>query len=480
MSSALIVLISAIIGTNSVLGIHSRYSQLEHQNVEDNKDTVMRKHKRHLRHKQKHTHKHNHKHIVVKGKKDTGMRKHNQKHKQKRTQNQKHEHMHLAFVSDCSAHQAWMATMLYHSAMKVGQDDPIVWLRWHCQSNSSAIDEKKLKKIYPKASVVDISGREYKVAEGEAKVLWIKPLAFETFMKSSKIPDDSVVAMLDADFIFLTKLRLDNLADRSISSNTTDPKHHITTGAPDVKGLNGIAAHYLCCDDMGVPYILTAKAWRKLLPEWSKMRFDKNGGGWSAEQAAFAKAAKNVGVSFRVFDHFMVSTPRDPHVPEGWEWVKEALKTPEGDVCKNKITHETTRKLPTVFHWNNPLKANGDWVISKYQVPPGWKKEEGAGILDCEMSLLAEPPENLIQVARSETDQLAAWSYCIIIHSLNSMLTVFKEANCPKPYNDMKALKVGINWINTFIPDTEGTAKAKGMNFTFMKTCGEQYKCNRR
>lgn len=338
-----------------------------------------------------------------------------------------------------------------------------------------------MKKLYPKASVVDIAGWDYEVEEPEAEVLWIKPLALEAFMKSTEFPDDAVVAMLDADFIFLSKLRLDNLADHSIRSITTlDPQSHIASGPPAVRDLNGIAAHYLCCNDIGVPYILTAKAWRKLLPEWSRMRLHKNGGGWSAEQAAFGHAAKNVGVSFRVFDHFMVSTLESPGAEaEGWKWVKEALTTPQGDVCKIKSAHETTNKLPIFFHWNQVVKFSDDWRISKYQVPPGWKKAEGAGILDCEMSLLVEPPANLIQVARSEKDKLSAWSYCTIVHSLNSMLTDFKEANCPKPYNDMTLLKVGVGWINKFDPKTEVAAKAKGMNFTFMQACGEQYRCNR-
>ena len=35
---------------------------------------------------------------------------------------------------------------------------------------------------------------------------------------------------------------------------------------------------------------------------------------------------------------------------QGWQWVEEALKVPEGDVCKSKVTNETTSKLPTVLH----------------------------------------------------------------------------------------------------------------------------------
>jgi len=200
-----------------------------------------------------------------------------------------------------------------------------------------------------------------------------------------------------------------------------------------------------------------------------------------AEQVAFGQAAQKVGVSFSVFDHFLISGYPDPQSPtfDGWPWVKEALKSPQGDVCKTKVTQETTNKLPTFLHWCRVWKARDDLAISKYQVPPGWKKAESAGILDCEMSLLAEPPANLIQVAGSDEDKISAWGYCTIVHSLNSMLIAFKESNCPQPYNDLKELQIGIGWINKIIPNAEVAVRAKGMNFTFVKECGEQYKCNR-
>jgi len=388
--------------------------------------------------------------------------------------------MHIAFVTDCSGHQAWMATLLMHTAGKVGQDDPITWVRWGCKTNATADDEKLMQKFYPKARLLDIAGVEDEVLKQDAS--WIKPMAFQAFMDSDlNIPDDSVVAMIDPDFVFMSRLRLDNLADRSITSSHNSATD--TPGAPAVHELVGVAQHYECCDDLGVPYILTAKAWRKLLPEYSNLRFTRSKG-WGSEQEAFAIAAKNAGVTLKIFDHFMVSDTNQVQHGEGWDWVKETLKTPEGDVCKTKVAHETTGKLPTVLHVTAPWisraqKEKTSWQFSKYQIPPGWQHPDAAGILDCEMPLFAEPPADLIQTAQTEQDQLHSWGLCTIVHSLNSMLVDFKKETCPQGYNDAMALKIGSNWQNEVLPSAEVAASAHNMNFAFMKKCGEELVCTK-
>merc|ERR1719424_1962670 len=60
--------------------------------------------------------------------------------------------MHLSFITDCSSHQAWMATALLHSAHRVGQTDPITWLRAHCPEARLRQREEKerlLRQLYP-------------------------------------------------------------------------------------------------------------------------------------------------------------------------------------------------------------------------------------------------------------------------------------------------------------------------------------------
>jgi len=406
--------------------------------------------------------------------------------------------MHIAFVTDCTSHQAWMAATLLHSANKVGQTDPITWMRWGCNTEKykgkavkSTDQQALMRKLYPNANVWDLEGFEDSQLRGD--VSWIKPLSFKAFFDSNTyVDDDLVLAMLDADFIFMSKLRVDDLKERSIKTKNGLRTHH--DSKPVVQGLVAVAQQYMCCDGLGAPYMMSAQAWRKMLPGWADQRLSA-GKNWGAEQEAFSSSARKAGISFHIFDHFMVSdiTTRNEH-SEGWSWVKDAIKNNESDTCKTKVTHETTSKLPTFFHvvrpWQDSLSTKHPaWQFSKYQVPPGWQRSEAEGITDCEMPLFAEPPEDMMLAKTDEGDKLSSWGLCTIIHSLNDMLIDLKKAKCTKGYrgapghgkgwNDIKAFKVEKDWRNIVFDSAQSEAETKGMSFDFMKECGEHYKCSR-
>jgi len=409
--------------------------------------------------------------------------------------------MHIAFVTDCTSHQAWMATLLLHSANKVGQTDPITWMRWGCntakfQKRPQRVAEEQalLRKIYPNTNVWDLEGFSDKQLKNDMS--WIKPLSFQAFFDSNTyIEDDLQIAMLDADFIFMSKLRVDNLAERSIKTKNGLRTHH--DSKPVVQGLTAVAQQYMCCDGLGAPYIMSAMAWRKMLPVWAGQRLTVKQN-WGAEQDAFATASRKAGIAFHIFDHFMVSDVTTIHgKSEGWKWVKEAIDSNSSDVCKTKVTQETTSRLPTFFHVVRPWKSEKNtkspaWQFSKYQVPPGWSRGDGMadGITDCEMPLFAEPPEDMMLThSDDDTNKISSWGLCVIIHSLNDMLIDLKKAKCTKGYrgapghglgyNDIKAFKVEEDWRNVMLDGLQSKAEAKGMSYEFMKRCGVDYKCSR-
>mmetsp|Transcript_47836 Transcript_47836/g.127645 ORF Transcript_47836/g.127645 Transcript_47836/m.127645 type:complete len:425 (+) Transcript_47836:3-1277(+) len=401
--------------------------------------------------------------------------------------------MRLAFVTDCSSHQRWMAMLLLHSAGRVGQGDPITWLRWGCEPDRTRSREDEvrlLRRVYPAASLLDVGGRgalapldDSAAAVLRRDITWIKPFAFQAFLASPEIPNGTAVAMLDADFIFLSRLRVDDLAERSIRTVGEDSAE----GPARVEGLRGVVQHYACCRNAGAPYIFTAGAWRALLPAYASLA-GRATGSWGEEQEAFATAAAGAGVGFSVFDHFMVSD-LDAKEAEGWRWVEECLGAAEasGSSCgpagpRAAGVGAPAPRLPTFLHMVRPVNPEGGkatWQFSKYQVPPGWGRPEGEGILDCDMPLLAEPPAGPAGKTSHGKDRLASWMLRSIVAGVNGMLADVKRLKCPKGHNRAKALKIEADWRNSLLSDPAAAAPGAGADPDFVARCALALNCSR-
>jgi len=304
------------------------------------------------------------------------------------------------------------------------------------------------------------------------------PRALKTFLETSNtVSNDTVLALIEADMIFLSPLRVDNfkaqglpMAGRKLIEKSNSP----------VSSKVGSAAHYLCCDDLGPPYILSVRDWHELIPLWTQAG---EGKGWGADQVAFAEATHKAGIEFNVFDHLMVSAPST--TDEGWKLVEDALSTPAGDVCATKkfgmqpgVSH-----LPTFMHVVQPWTFNGgsseSWGFSKYQVPPGWKRaQQTDGILECGMPMFAEPPTSLLASAMDQTQKVNGWVVCTVLHSLNSMLLKYKQATCSKGFNQAMALKmkVPLEWTNLLL-DAAIEGAPTGTDIAWLKRCAEGPDC---
>jgi len=255
-----------------------------------------------------------------------------------------------------------------------------------------------------------------------------------------------------------------------------------------VQGRVGVAQHYLCCEGIGAPYLLSAEAWRALTAEWENLRHSSDGKdkGWGSEQIAFSTAAMNVGVKFNIFDHFMVSVPEISAAGEGIGWVKNAfVDRGLGNTCATGLVGEASladtnieaNPMPTFLHVVRPwgIKRLG-WLYSKYQIPPGWSKSDDTdGILECSMPLMAEPPQNLAQLAETESEKLNAWGLCTITHSLNTMLQKFKSAKCQAGFNEARALKWKGAWLNEILPG--GTDGIPASSMSWVQACAENCSC---
>jgi hypothetical protein len=353
----------------------------------------------------------------------------------------------------------------------VNQNDPITWIRAGCDvdgvdaKSSASRTAEVARKIYPKAGLVDVSGKKME----DFNLGFGVPKALQSFFFDQVVngyPDDAVAVLMEGDMIFLDRLT--------------------TNGLVSVAGKHAIAQHYRCCDDLGPPYILTVKAWKELLPVWSNLAANHTSGGWGGDQVAFAEAARATGMKFKVYDNFMVSDKSDKE-SEGWSLVEEALQTSAGDVCKTGIVGKVpgVQRVPTFMHVVRPwsmIQGSEHWGFSKYQVPPGHHHEAKTdGILGCGMPLFAEPPltgSNLLALPVGSEEQRSGWAVCTIIHSLNSMLETYKTAACPGGFNKAKAfkMKVPLDWSNELLPGWEQELP-HGHDASFVQQCATGLKC---
>jgi len=379
--------------------------------------------------------------------------------------------LHLLFVTDCSAHQRWMAFNVFNSAREVGQNDPITWLRSGCKSEASRQDLDAVAALYPHGHLMDLNGGK---SGSDFNLGFGVPKALQIFLDTSNsIANHTVLALIEADMIFLSRLRIDDLS-------TAGLPWEVHTSNSFLSENTGVSAHYLCCDGLGPPYILPVQGWRKLTPLWNKAGAGK---GWGADQEAIAEAAKEAAINFNIFDHFMVSSPST--TPAGWGLVEEALQSPAGDVCATKKAgvQPGLRGLPTFMHvvepWTLETKL-GSWGFSKYQVPPGWKRpQQTDGVLECGMPLFAEPPTSLL-TGHGITDagKLSGWVICTVVHSLNSMLVNYKKQVCPSGFNSARALKMNVplKWTNHLLEGAVESAP-NGTDIEWMERCAQIPDC---
>lgn len=399
------------------------------------------------------------------------------------------EDFRIAFVTDCSAHQRWMAFQIFNSARSVGQQEPIIWLRMACTKEKLKRWENDMEVasvLYQQAEILDIngaSGEDFNLGGGVPSTLatW--------FSTDSSLRNDTVIALIEGDFFFLERFRIDDLHSKG---KRFEPKQHQYDIRAGIKENRGVAAYWQCCDGFGPPYVLSVGGWRMLMPEWqSQMNKEMQGGtGWGADQVCFGRAVKFLRMQFNLYTHFSVT---EFDVQEGWDLVRHALMRPSMDVCSTKRVGEqsTSGALPSFLHIVRPwtVGANdseamdseamdsGAWGFSKYQVPPGWKKAETTdGILECDMPLFAEPPATLLQDFPSE--YLSAWALCVVHSRLNEMLLTYKENVCKSGFNSAKALKMSVplNWTNRLLPGAEeGVLNKK--RITWMERCAEEPEC---
>jgi len=380
--------------------------------------------------------------------------------------------LYIIFVTDCSVYQRWFAFSVWNSARIAGQTSPITWIRTGCKPGQRDNDKATAVELYPHADIIDMLPNDGK--SGHTFVLEMGvPIAMTQYLNTSRAPrDDEVLAFIDADMIFLSPLRLDDLETRGIPAKKRKVRKNADGSL--VGNKIGISAHYLLPGGLGSPFIMTVRDWRTLLPAW---KFTRDGNRWGVDQIAFIDAAAKVGIYFNIYDHLMIAAPDT--MPAGWDLVRGAIKRTASNVCATRqfgvqygANHLPTNFLPTFMHVVLPwVETDGKgikWGFSKYQVPPGFKsRPKTDGILDCRMPLFAEPPPSLLH-----SDRVEGWVICTVIHSLNSMLLNYKKVVCPGSFNTARSIKmtVPLDYTNILLDATLSDTPS-GTDMMWIRKC---------
>jgi peptidyl serine alpha-galactosyltransferase len=270
------------------------------------------------------------------------------------------EKIHSIFSTDCSPFQDWQTLLLFHSAKVVKQKGPITRIASGCT------EEKKMKLIqlyhdlHPEYHVHFTPDFSIDQKTKKRYEFYNKPYGLLHWLENANppIPPNTIIALLDPDFIFIRPLTTKiSLSDILFSSPVQEQDiiffSHIQKGKPvaqqyllgapwatnsrqqkslnrtKICGENSPCLHVPNPEigskeySVGAPYLLekddmlaVAKSWVEFVPKVYEDYPDL-----LAEMFAYCMAAAHQKLPHLRLDHFMVSNINADG--EGWKWIDQ-------------------------------------------------------------------------------------------------------------------------------------------------------------
>lgn len=304
-------------------------------------------------------------------------------------------------------------------------------------------------------------------ATGKTYYFYNKPGGLQHWLQSAASPpDDTVVALIDPDFVFMRPLTAKIKADGIISSgDVTEDKliDEVTVGHPAAQfygigdkwiefNLTYIAGadspalgvktgpawnHY----SIGPPYIVAkpdmvriAQLWHEVVP-----RVYEGHPHLLAEMYAYCVAAAHLELPHLRLDGYMTSETEA--YGEAWSLV-DAL--PEESLCSEDLSLRTTR-LPTFLHYCQRYKVGPEFVF--------WKRDLDEKFFSCggdplpipdaqQLRDYLDPPTGLALSPKERTNhKYHAFQYCQVAMKTNKALARYQTLFCDKDGNPATAAK---------------------------------------
>jgi hypothetical protein len=290
---------------------------------------------------------------------------------------------------------------------------------------------------------------------------------------------ESVIAILDPDFIFLKPLTQSGEALEDIIYSQGNRKKWagmdlVKKGRPvaqrygigggwvrrfPVKDIAGAGSHALTYTTstaathfaVGPPMMIHIDDALPLSALWAQYMRPvlKKETDILADMWAYSIASAHLKLEHTIVDHHMVSTWNGGG--EGFPfidaWNTMSCRNPANDVS-------ASQKLPTFIHMASNFKApaNEQWMFHKGHVP--------ADLLHCGTPLIKESPDDLWSVVpKSDSHhKRSAWILCNIVSRINKQTVMYKERFCPGgKFENQKIVRLiqmktrdrGCNWKQT-------------------------------
>lgn len=378
---------------------------------------------------------------------------------------------HVAFSTSCSPFQDWQSLLVFLTADMVGQKGPLTRIASGCTLEEQAA----LETVYAKLDqgrnkfrlhfTPDFSKDE---ASGETYYFYNKPGGLQHWLASpASPPDDTVIAVIDPDFIFMRPLTAKVKADGIIFSGpiqAEDLIEEVSVGHPAAQyygiGDKWIEFNltYIAGEDspalavksmsawkhysIGPPYIVAktdmvriAQLWHSVVP-----RVYEGHPHLLAEMYAYSVAAAHLELPHLRLDGYMTSEAEG----YGEAWPLVDLLTDES-ICSEDLSLHTTL-LPTFLHYCQHYKVGTEFVY--------WKRDLNENFFSCGGSPLPLP--NLEQV-REYLDPISGpalsvndrayhkyhtFQYCQVVMKTNKALQKYKSLFCDVDDNGEAALSI--------------------------------------
>lgn len=135
--------------------------------------------------------------------------------------------IHIVFSTDCTFFQDWQTIVLFHSATIVYQKGPITRIASGCKPDKQVELKELYKNLFPQYHVHFTP--DFKT-DGHTKKkydFYNKPYGMKHWLENAEvpIPDGTIIALIDPDFIFLRPLQINFSQDNNrIPMKTRDNK----------------------------------------------------------------------------------------------------------------------------------------------------------------------------------------------------------------------------------------------------------------
>jgi len=428
--------------------------------------------------------------------------------------------LHMIFSTGCTWFQHWQSEMLLGTAFDIGQRGRITRIVSGCyddmadmvegHSDESLVKNKKRHQSNNGASKKSVPISELKKSvhpdfglfitpsfPGAKEFPWLnKAASINYFMEHTKAEldrfDETVIAVLDPDFVFVSPLTQAAGTPETIIQTKPSasgiwhgggtPINLVQPGRPvgqrydmggkwvsryDMKAITGdentAAAEYTPAMmrkyfDVGPPFMVhrtdmgpLAKLWSQFMPRILEQSPEIK---LESDMYAYNVAAAHLGLRHTLLEHYMVSNPDKPG--EGWDWVDPFVdknlncNSPESLLGQNLAGH---RPLPSIVHLAHNFKAPVDtgwpseWMFHKGHVPED--------IFACGTPLIKEAPADLLTVS-TKADLLAqntkptrphlrarsAWILCNVVSRLNAVILKHKTKFCKAGFETRKLVRL--------------------------------------